>query len=260
MSERARGEIHPVAESGFSRVADAYDRGRPDYPASAVAWLVATLRVVPGSTVVDLGAGTGKLTRHLVSSGARVIAVEPVPSMRAALEQALPDVIVSKGTAENMPLEDDVADAVTVAQAFHWFDVGRAAVEIARILRPSHGLGLVWNVRDHSDRVQAALEEILSTYRGETPTAYSWGGDPGAWREPLEALGLFSLAGEQQFANEQVLDSEAFVDRIASVSFIAASPVARREATLARVRALADSLPRPIKLRYVTKVYAYRRT
>src|SRR5207253_1626634 len=117
---------HPTAAAGFARAADAYERGRPAYPADAVAHLAARFRLGEGVTVLDLAAGTGKLTRMLTMTGATVIAVEPVVGMRRVLEKAVPGARVLDGTAESIPVEDGAVDAITVAQAFHWFDAGRA--------------------------------------------------------------------------------------------------------------------------------------
>src|SRR5579859_1913516 len=126
--------VHESAREGFERQADAYERGRPAYPPAAIDWLVAELGLAPGRTVADVGAGTGKLTRALLPSGARVIAIEPVAAMRAVLERglegvpglegvtALGGITALEGTAESLPLADGEADAVVVGQAFHWFD------------------------------------------------------------------------------------------------------------------------------------------
>ena len=141
--------VHEVA-LGFDSTAAAYERGRPDYPPAAVEALVEALAIGPASTVVDLGAGTGKLTRLLVPTGARVVAVEPLAGMRAELATAVRGVEVLDGTAEAMPLGDGRADAVVAAQAFHWFADHQSLSEIHRVLRPGGGLGLVWNVRDQS--------------------------------------------------------------------------------------------------------------
>ncbi len=126
------------AAEGVGRAADAYERGRPAYPVPAVAWLAEALGVAPGTVVVDLGAGTGKLTRMLAAYGATLVAVEPVAAMRAKLAASMPGMRALEGTAESMPLPDGSADAVTVGQAFHWFDGERALAEIHRVLRP-HG-------------------------------------------------------------------------------------------------------------------------
>ena len=136
--------VHPSAATGFARSVEAYERARPEYPPEAIAWLAQELDLRPGRTVVDLAAGSGKLTRPLAALGCEVIAIEPVAEMRAAIG---PTARALDGTAEAMPLPDDSADAVTVGQAFHWFDGPRALAEIERVLRPGGALALVWNRR-----------------------------------------------------------------------------------------------------------------
>lgn len=141
----------------FGAAADAYERARPGYPLEAV-------RALLGATpleVLDVGAGTGKLTRTLVEAGHRVIAVDPLPEMLARLATALPDVTSSLGTAEQLPLPDASVDAVVAGQAFHWFDPPLALPEIARVLRPQGVLGLCWNVRDDSVPWVAAYDQLV---------------------------------------------------------------------------------------------------
>ena len=128
----------------FGAEAAAYERGRPSYPPEAIDWLLP-----PGARdVLDLGAGTGKLTTRLVERGLDVVAVDPIPEMLELLSNSLPDTPALLGTAEEIPLPDDSVDAVLVAQAWHWFDPERAVKEVARVLRPGGRLGLVWNIRD----------------------------------------------------------------------------------------------------------------
>src|SRR4051812_14642008 len=129
-------DIHDTAARGFTAGADAYERSRPDYPAAAVAEIVERLDLRPGRTIVDLGAGTGKLTRLLVPSGARIIAVEPLDAMRAKLAMTAPSADAIAGTAEAIPLPDGSVDGVTCGQAFHWFDARRAFAELHRVVRP----------------------------------------------------------------------------------------------------------------------------
>src|SRR3954447_9097468 len=177
--------IDPVAAAGFGAAANLYERARPSYPQAAVDWLIAECGIAPASTVVDLGAGTGKLTRLLVPSGARVVAVEPIAEMRAHIEGAE----VLDGTAEEVPLPDRSADVVTVAQAFHWFDHDRALPEIHRALREGGRLVLVWNMRDLEDPLQGAVEDLLRPIRSEVRAQAL-----GAWRVPLERSSLFGQA------------------------------------------------------------------
>lgn len=142
-----------AAGLGFGAAAGEYAAGRPDYPADAVAWLLGDAQ-----DVVDVGAGTGKLTGVIASlrgsaggsPGRRVTAVEPDAGMLDVLRREVPDAVALTGTAEAIPLPDDSADAVVLGQAWHWVDVPRASAEAARVLRPGGVLGLVWNVRDTS--------------------------------------------------------------------------------------------------------------
>ena len=143
--------------TAFADVAGAYERGRPGYPEEAVRWLVGD----EPRDVVDLGAGTGKLTRALVALGHRVTAIEPLDEMRAELDAAVPDARALAGRAEAMPLPDASADVVASAQAFHWFDHDAALPEIARVLRPGGSLALVWNSRDDRDPWMAQLSAII---------------------------------------------------------------------------------------------------
>jgi SAM-dependent methyltransferase len=133
-----------VRARSFGAAADAYERARPSYPEEAVGWLIPA----GAHTVLDLGAGTGKLTRAQVARGLDVIAVEPIDEMRETLEATLPEVRALKGTAEEIPLPDRSVDVITVAQAWHWVDVELATAEAARVLKPGGTLGLIWNRRD----------------------------------------------------------------------------------------------------------------
>jgi SAM-dependent methyltransferase len=216
--------------AGFARSAGAYERGRPGYPPAAVDFLAERLRLGPGYTVVDLAAGTGKLTSPLLATGAEVVAVEPVAEMRAALPAGARAV---DGTAEAMPLATGSADAVAVAQAFHWFDGDAALGEIHRVLRPGGALALVWNRRRMDDPLNQAIEELIAPHRGH-PSAFH----TGAWRAAFERTRLFGPLDERVFPNEQTLDADGLVDRIASVSFIAALDEKDRTKVLRAARAL----------------------
>jgi SAM-dependent methyltransferase len=193
--------------------------------------------LAPGRTARDLGAGTGKFTGQLVRTGARVIAVEPIAEMRAKIEQ-LAGVCVLSGAAESIPLPDSAVDAVLCAQAFHWFATSAALAEIRRALRPGGILGLVWNVRDERVDWVAALSRIMAPYEGGAPRFHS-----GAWRRAFPAVGFGELIGAE-FQHEHVGPPErVIVDRVLSVSFIAALPVADREQVAAAVRHLITSHP-----------------
>src|SRR3954471_16036477 len=146
MSEPRAG-IDPLANA-FGPAAADYERARPSYPPEAIEVLRRELAVGPGLRVCDLAAGTGKLTRLLVATGADVVAVEPVPGMRAQLAEVLPEIEALDGTAEAIPLDDASVDAVTVAQAFHWFKFDEALAEIKRVLRPGGWVVILFNRRD----------------------------------------------------------------------------------------------------------------
>lgn len=243
--------VNPVAAAGFSSAAEVYERARPSYPVEAVDWLVARTALGPGKTVVDLGAGTGKLTRLLVPSGARVVAVEPLAEMRALIEGAE----AVDGTAEEIPLPDGSADVVTVAQAFHWFDHERALPEIARVLTADGHLALFWNMRDFDDPLQRGVEDLLAPRRGEVI-----GQQEGTWREPLERSPLFGDVEVASFAYEQWFTTDDLCDRVASTSFVAAMSPVEREELLVRVRALTHGVEEPFRFPYKTEVHLVPRT
>lgn len=246
-------EVHPAAAVGFERASAAYERGRPDYPSDALAHLIRRLDIGPGRRVLDLAAGTGKLTRPLVASGAELIAVEPVPAMRAALAAALPTVRVLAGTAEELPLRDGSVDAATVGQAFHWFDARVAIGELHRALVDAGSLGLVWNVRDETAPLQAELTAVMAPYRGDVPAHGTEG-----WREAFAVTDRFSPLERASFSYGQDLDADGLVDRVLSVSFIASLDEDERGAVADRIRGLVPDGGR-VFLPYRTDVWTATR-
>jgi SAM-dependent methyltransferase len=258
MSE-SRRPIHEQASIGFERAADAYERGRPEYPAAAVEHLIKTLNIGRDTRIVELGAGTGKFTRRLVPTGAEILAVEPVDAMRRKLSHLLPGLNVVDGTAEAIPLPDASADAVVVAQAFHWFDGEKALAEIHRVLKPGRGLGLIWNVRDDSLAWISELTRIIEPYEGDVPRYKSL-----AWMSAFQSSRLFSPLVEAEFPHVQTLPLDAVEDRVTSISFIAALPDAEREAVRQKVRELVRTEAKnrglaEIDFPYRTHVYTCRR-
>jgi SAM-dependent methyltransferase len=234
--------IHRAAAHGFARSAEAFEIGRPGYPAAALE----PLRLSRGLRVLDLAAGTGKLTRALAASGASVTAVEPVAEMRACLPSSARAL---DGTAERIPLEDASADLVTVAQAFHWFDGDAALAEIHRVLRPGGRLAVLWNRRVEDAAINEAIEAIVEPYRAGTPTHR--GED---WRGAFERTTLFGPLEEHVFANVQVLDEAGLVARICSISFIACLPELERVRVLVRARELVADGPATVPYRTEVQV------
>ncbi len=203
--------------------------------------------------MVDLAAGTGKFTQLLVSSGARIIAVEPLEGMRAKLATHNLGVEIVSGSAEAIPLPDACVDLVTIAQAFHWFANERALAEIHRVLRPGGGLALIWNRRDTTQPVQQGLEALMEPYRGDVPKHRS-----AEWRAVFGRTELFMPLEEWSTPHTHEVDVPGLIDRVMSVSFMATLPPADRAGVERQIRDLARDLPDPVTLRYITEVYCCR--
>lgn len=241
--------VHDAASRGFERGAGDYEAARPGYPSAVVDLLVAELDLGPGRRVLDLAAGTGKLTRLLVPSGADLVAVEPVAAMRAELAARVPGIEIREGTAEAIPLPDGSVDAAVVAQAFHWFDAPAALAELHRVLHPSGGLALVWNVRDESVDwvrrfgdllVEAAADDPSSAEFRETGKPYEESTD---WAAVVAATGAFTSLQHRVVPWEQAVDADLLVRRAASTSFVSALPDDARSVALDRIRELAVTHP-----------------
>jgi SAM-dependent methyltransferase len=256
--------IHPTA-GGFDRAAAEYEVGRPGYPPAAVDLVATRLGVGPDRLVLDVGAGTGKLTRELLARGAEVVAVEPVPGMREQLAVSVPSdrLRILDGTAEAIPLADGSVDAATVAQAFHWFDGEGALAELHRVLRPDASLAIVFNRRDLQTPMQAALDELLAPYREDTP---SWARHD--WDAALTTTDRFDPdpAGIATFPWSQQLTLDGLRARVASISFVSQLDPATRERVLGAAAALAaehrgsGSAASPtVDLHYVAEVRLLRR-
>jgi SAM-dependent methyltransferase len=217
-----------VRARSFGAAAEAYERARPTYPAAAVDWLVPE----GARTVLDLGAGTGKLTRALDERGLEVVAVEPLAEMRATLAWALPDVRALEGTAEAIPLADDSVDAITVAQAWHWVDPERATAEAARVLRPGGTLGLIWNRRDERVDWVARLSEVMVS--------------DGADLMDMDAVAIGPPFGPiETFVTDwaRPMDVDLLVEMAASRSYVITATPRRRREILAGVRDLVEADP-----------------
>ncbi len=217
--------VHEVAAAGFSDPAD-YEAARPSYPPEAVDWFVDRLGIGSGARVADLAAGTGKLTRLLRPTGARLLAIEPVPGMRATFRTVVPDVPVVAGTAEAIPLRDASLDAIVVAQAWHWFDHERALAEVRRVLAPGGALGVVWNARDRTVPWVNDVWSVMDRVEKKAP-----------WRD--HERDRFPLADEHaEFRHEQPVTVEDVVRRVASVSHVAVLPGEERAKVLDEVRTI----------------------
>lgn len=238
-----------LAGRGFGEAADAYVAGRPDYPAEAVDWLVGDAR-----RVVDVGAGTGKLTAGLLGEGREVTAVEPDGGMLAALRREVPDATALQGTAEALPLPDGAADAIVFGQAWHWVDVERASSEAARVLVPGGVLGLVWNVRDSRVPWVHELGEIMRGSAAEEAIER----DAVRVAAPFDGLERFETEWTRPLAPERI------VQMAASRSYVIALDVPEREALLERIRLLLADHPDTrgrarIELPYRTTAFRGRR-
>ena len=216
----------PKARSlSFGSEAAAYERGRPSYPPEAIDWLLPE----GAHDVLDLGAGTGKLTTRLVERGLDVIAVDPIPEMLELLSNSLPDTPALLGTAEEIPLADNSVDAVLVAQAWHWFDPERAVKEVSRVLRPGGRLGLVWNTRDERSGWVKDLGRII-----------------GPEHDPNSEVALGEPFGEIERHTVEwtsYLTPQALIDLVASRSYCITSPEKVRTRTLEQVRELLATHP-----------------
>jgi SAM-dependent methyltransferase len=240
---------------GFGAMAKEYERGRPGWPADAVGGL---LERFGARTVLDLAAGTGKLTGVLAELADDIVAVEPDDGMRRILEARLPQVRALAGTAEAIPLADGSVDAAFVAEAFHWFDLDRAPGELARVVRPGGGLAVLWNDalwddEPWSEEVRALLE----------PHRRAAGGSRRAnvpWREVLEREERFEPLRDETTEHEHRTDREGLVALIASFSWIGSLPRDRRDATLAAVRRVLERHEaETLTLRYRTTLVTTRR-
>jgi SAM-dependent methyltransferase len=197
---------------------------------------------------VDVGAGTGKLTRQLVAAGHDVVAVEPLPEMLSQLRIAVPEARALEGSAEAIPLPDASADAVIAAQAFHWFDHAQALPEIVRVLRPGGVLALVWNMRDDSVEWMARLSELLGAERIE------YEGYPS---DIVAASGLFEPVEHQTYPFSQRVDGETLRDLVSSRSYVATLTADERARLLGNVDRIYDDVARPdgVIVPYVTHAF-----
>jgi SAM-dependent methyltransferase len=241
--EQTSGAGGPDWAHSFGGVAEAYERGRPSYPAEAARWLLGDQPL----TVLELGAGTGKLTRVLVGLGHDVHATDPDAAMLAVLEEGLPGIRTAVASAEEIPLPAGSVDAVIAAQAFHWFDLDRALPEIARVLRPDGRICLLWNQRNEKIPWVRRLGALIGTQEQLS--------------DPAEALifsELFGFVEEREFSHWQTVDRKTIQDLVLSRSNVAVLDAEGRAAKLAEVLAFYDDYGRGMdgmQLPYVTRCF-----
>jgi SAM-dependent methyltransferase len=232
----------------FETVAGEYERHRPEYPEEALRWAAGRLGLEPGARVLDVGAGTGKLTRGLVALGFEAVAVEPGAPMLAQLREAVPEAEAHEGPAESIPLRDGSVDAGFAGQAFHWFDRERAVPELHRVTRPGGGLALLWNWWDERDPLQAELGALIG-YAGHQPYR----------DDELPAAPWFREIGRTVVESVQESSPEALVGYLSTASAFLTAEREEREQSLRSVHALASSYGERFSLPRLTYVFAFER-
>lgn len=232
--------------TSFGSATSAYESGRPSYPAEAVAWILEDHPAV----VVDVGAGTGKLTKSLLGESREVIAVDPDAAMLDTLRASVPGVATTVGTAESMPLSDESADLVTLGQAWHWVDPVEGSREVGRVLRPGGALALVWNIRDESVPWVAAMSAIMHHSAAERMIM----------AENVTVAEPFGELEHRTWSWVRPITRQQLVDMVASRSYVITADDATRAQVDADLDTLFDSLPEladggTIDLPYTTHVY-----
>jgi SAM-dependent methyltransferase len=241
--------LHPLAER-FGAIADAYERGRPDHAPAVVGAIAAELGLAPGARVLDLAAGTGKLTRALLAGGFDVVAVEPQAELRAHLAAAVGAERTREGLAEAIPLGDAEVAAVTVADAFHWFDAPRALAEIERVLAPGGGLAVLVTMPDWQGASWAEeLGQIITEARPEHP---QFDGTP--WYESVRATGAWTEPRMIDVTIPQEAGAERMADYLCSISWVAAMEDDERASLLERAAAAIEAGETPAEIRLRVRI------
>jgi SAM-dependent methyltransferase len=235
--------LHPLAER-FASVAAEYERGRPEYSPAVIGALTAELGLERGAAVLDLAAGTGKLSRALLAAGLDVVAVEPQGALRDVLAASIGATRVREGLAEDIPLPDGSVQAVTVGEAFHWFEQQAALAEIRRVLRPGGGLALLSTIPDW--RGASWAHELGSLVASLRPAHPYFDGPP--WQDAVRAAPGWTEPREVRVTTFHSADSERIIDHLASMSWMAALPDDRQSAVITQMRALIQAGETPAQL------------
>lgn len=246
--------LHDLA-AHFGSAADAYERGRPEHPPEVVALIAGELGLEEGARVLDLGAGTGKLTRGLTEAGFEVTAVEPLGGMRDVLARRAPRATVLEGLAERIPAADSSMDAVTVADAFHWFDPQPALAEIRRVLRPGGGHASLNAFPDWSEFAAGkGIAEWIASTRPEHPFF-----DGPSWAERVREAPGWLEPWEAQVTISRPTSAEGIVAYLASISFVAGMPPGEREEWLGHVADLLAGEEVPAEVPFTFRLGLARR-
>ena len=225
-------DINSIAAEGFEKAATVYEQARPSYPTEAINF-ISSLGNKP-DMIVDLGAGTGKLTRLLGPIGARdVVAIEPVAAMRDNLKKIPLITKVIDGSAEHIPFDDHTVDMIICGQSFHWFAHHRALKEFNRVLKPNGFLILMWNQTDESGKAWAEkIAKHVDTLKPNDVPRYK----TMEWKAAFDNQTLFSELHQQQFSHTQRITLDMAVNRILSTSFVAALPAEQQAKLVEDVR------------------------
>ncbi|GIH18137.1 class I SAM-dependent methyltransferase [Rugosimonospora africana] len=243
-ADKRPSDRDPAAQAlSFGLAAERYDANRPTYPPAALTWALGT----PARHVVDLGAGTGILTRVLLALGHRVLPVEPDAGMRDRLATTTPDAVPVEGSAERIPLEDGAVDAVVAGQSYHWFDPEPAHAEIARVLRSGGIFAPVWNIRDDSVPWVARLTEILDDPRDHRT-------HEGLLEHP-DFGPEFGPVASKGFQHEVPMTADRLVALVSTRSYYLTATGQRQAEIETQIRELAAGLPEVFPLPYLTMIY-----
>lgn len=244
---------HPVALSGFSTDPVRYETGRPGYPPEAIRFVVERLSVGPGDLVLDVGAGTGKLTRELTSTRATILAVDPVGPMVRLVPAFAPGAHVTLGVAEQLPVAAASVAAITAAQAFHWFDAESTWTEFARVLKPGGVVALVWNARLREVEWIDRIWSLMDRFERTAP----WGDD--ALSDRFGGRDDFSDLERASFRHSVPMDEAALVARVMSVSHLAVLPATEQAQVRREISLILDDVDGPLEITYRTDVMIRRR-